>query len=489
MIVITVGLLLLLSTMASKLTERSGIPVLLVFLSIGMLAGSEGPGGIHFENATIANLFGTFALSYILFSGGLGTHWRSVRPVLWRSTVLSTLGVAVTAGLVGLFSVFILSIPLLEALLIGAIVSSTDAAAVFSVLRSRGVMLKGNLKALLEMESGSNDPMAVFLTMSLMRLLMEPIASWLQILPSFFINMTLGIAAGIVLGKVAVLVLDGIHLQHEGLYPVLSMSLVLIAFGVSELIHGNGFLAVYACGLVVGNSDFTYKRSIEKFHDGLGWLMQISMFLILGLLVFPSRMLPVAISALLVSGFLMFVARPVAVYLGLFGSGFSVRERTLVAWTGLRGAVPIVLATFPFIAGYAHADRIFHLVFFVVLTSVLLQGTTLMPVARFLGVDEPLAAKPRYPLEFEKTSHARTETREIDILPNSVSVGRQIAELNLPAGALILLVRRENDFLIPRGETQIEPFDTLLVMAEKHALCNVREILTGECPDSERPKV
>jgi NhaP-type Na+/H+ and K+/H+ antiporters with a unique C-terminal domain len=219
MIVITVGLLLLLSTMASKLTERSGIPVLLVFLSIGMLAGSEGPGGIHFENATIANLFGTFALSYILFSGGLGTHWRSVRPVLWRSTVLSTLGVAVTAGLVGLFSVFILSIPLLEALLIGAIVSSTDAAAVFSVLRSRGVMLKGNLKALLEMESGSNDPMAVFLTMSLMRLLMEPIASWLQILPSFFINMTLGIAAGIVLGKVAVLVLDGIHLQHESLYP------------------------------------------------------------------------------------------------------------------------------------------------------------------------------------------------------------------------------------------------------------------------------
>lgn len=485
MIVITVGLLLLLSTMASKLTEKSGLPVLLVFLSIGMLAGSEGPGGIHFENATIANLFGTFALSYILFSGGLGTHWHSVRPVLWRSAVLSTLGVAVTAGLVGLFSVFILSIPLLEALLIGAIVSSTDAAAVFSVLRSRGVMLRGNLKSLLELESGSNDPMAVFLTMSLIRLLTQPAVSWLQVLPSFFINMTLGIAIGIVLGKIAVFVLDRIHLQYEGLYPVLSMSLVLIAYGVSELIHGNGFLAVYACGLVVGNSDFTYKRSIEKFHDGLGWLMQISMFLILGLLVFPSRMLPVAMSALVVSCFLMFVARPVAVYLGLLGSGFSVRERTLVAWAGLRGAVPIVLATFPFIAGYVHADRIFHMVFFVVLTSVLLQGTTLMPFARILGVDEPLAAKPRYPLEFEKTSHIRTETREIDILPNSVSVGRQISELNLPAGALILLIRRENDFLIPRGETQIEPFDTLLVMAEKHALCNVREILTGECPDSE----
>lgn len=484
MIVITVGLLLLLSTMASKLTEKSGLPVLLVFLSIGMLAGSEGPGGIHFENATIANLFGTFALSYILFSGGLGTHWHSVRPVLWRSAVLSTLGVAVTAGLVGLFSVFILSIPLLEALLIGAIVSSTDAAAVFSVLRSRGVMLRGNLKSLLELESGSNDPMAVFLTMSLIRLLTQPAVSWLQVLPSFFINMTLGIAIGIVLGKIAVFVLDRIHLQYEGLYPVLSMSLVLIAFGVSELIHGNGFLAVYACGLVVGNSDFTYKRSIEKFHDGLGWLMQISMFLILGLLVFPSRMLPVAMSALVVSCFLMFVARPVAVYLGLLGSGFSVRERTLVAWAGLRGAVPIVLATFPFIAGYVHADRIFHMVFFVVLTSVLLQGTTLMPFARILGVDEPLAAKPRYPLEFEKTSHIRTETREIDILPNSVSVGRQISELNLPAGALILLIRRENDFLIPRGETQIAPFDTLLVMAEKHALCNVREILTGECPDS-----
>ncbi len=489
MIVITVGVLLLLSTLASKLTERSGIPVLLVFLSIGMLAGSDGPGGIHFENAKVANLFGTFALSYILFSGGLGTNWRTVRPVLWRSGVLATLGVAVTAGLVGFFSAFVLSIPLSEALLIGAIVSSTDAAAVFSVLRSRGVMLKGNLKSLLELESGSNDPMAVFLTMSLIRLLMEPAASWLEVLPSFFINMTLGVAAGIVLGKIAVLVLDGIHLQHEGLYPVLSMSLVLLAFGLSELLHGNGFLAVYACGLVVGNSDFTYKRSIEKFHDGLGWLMQISMFLILGLLVFPSRMMPVAWSALAVSGFLMFAARPAAVYLGLWRSGFSLRERTLVAWTGLRGAVPIVLATFPFIAGYAHADRIFHLVFFVVLTSVLLQGTTLMPVARLLKVDEPLVAKPRYPLEFEKTSHARAETREIDILPNSVSVGRQVSELNLPPGALIMLVRRENGFLIPRGDTRIEPFDTLLVMAEKAALCSVREILTGECPEWERPKM
>lgn len=487
-IIITVGLLLFLSISASKLSERSGIPVLLVFLSIGMLAGSDGPGGIHFENATIANLFGTFALSFILFSGGVGTYWQSIRPVLWRSVVLSTLGVAVTAGLVGLFAMFILSIPLKEALLIGAIVSSTDAAAVFSVLRSRGVGLKGYLKPLLEMESGSNDPMAVFLTMALIQLLMEPTTSWVQLLPSFFINMSLGITAGIVFGKISAYVFNCIRLEYEGLYPVLSMSLVLLAYGVSETIHGNGFLAVYACGLVVGNSDFTYKRSIEKFHDGLGWLMQISMFLILGLLVYPSRMLPVVTAALGVSAFLMFVARPVAVYLGLLGSSFSLRERTLVAWTGLRGAVPIVLATFPFIAGYVHADHIFHMVFFVVLTSVLLQGTTLMSVARFLKVDEPLAAKPRYPLEFEKTSHARSETREIEILPNMLAVGRPISELKLPSDALILLIRRENTFLIPRGDTRIEPFDTLMVMAEQQALCAAREILTREHREAEFAK-
>lgn len=476
-IILTVGALLFVSIAVSKLSERSGVPTLLLFLGIGMLAGSDGLGGIHFDDVDAANLVGTFALAYILFSGGMGINWASVRPVLGRSAVLATAGVAVTAFLLGAFAHLALGVSLLEGLLIGSIVSSTDAAAVFAVLRSRGVGLKGGLKPLLEMESGSNDPMAVFMTIALIRLLMEPGAAWTDLIPSFLVNMSLGAAAGLAMGRGAAWVLNRIRLDYEGLYPVLSMSVVLITYGLSEMAGGNGFLAVYVCGLVLGNSDFSHKRLVEKFHDGLGWLMQICMFLLLGLLVFPSRLEPVMGGAMAVAVFLMFVARPLAVHLVMLGSSFSLRERTLIAWTGLRGAVPIVLATFPLTAGYEHADAIFHMIFFVVLASVLLQGTTLMPFARLLKVDEPLSARPRYPLEFEKTEAMGGDTREIEIQPGTFAVGKLISELGFPPEALILLVRRGNSFLIPRGRTRIEPYDTLLIIAGPSDLKAVREIL------------
>jgi len=464
------GALVLASIMASRLSSRMGVPVLAVFLAIGMLAGSDGPGGIHFDNARIANLVATTALALILFSGGLDTNWRIVRPVAWRGAILATLGVAVTAGLVGLFAWAVLGLDLLTALLLGSIISSTDAAAVFAVMRSRGVSLKGYLKPLLEFESGSNDPMAIFLTMGVTRLATEPGAEWTDLIPALGQNMLGGLLMGLVAGKLAAYLFNRIRLDYEGLYPVLSLSIVLLTFGASEYLRCNGYLAVYICGIMLNGADFSYRRYILKFHDGLAWLMQITLFVVLGLLVFPSQLPGIAIHGLAVSFFLMFVARPAAVALGLWRNEFSWSERTLVAWTGLRGAVPIVLATFPLLAGFEDSGLIFNMVFFIVLTSVLTQGTLLMPIARRLKVDEPSAATPTFSLEIEKGGMAQGETREIQILPNMAAVGRTIADLDIPSDVLILLIGRGDGYVVPRGQTRIEPYDTLLMFGEPAAL-------------------
>ncbi|MFA6241508.1 MAG: potassium/proton antiporter [Candidatus Hydrogenedentales bacterium] len=464
------GFLVLISILASKISDRIGIPALIVFLCVGMLAGSDGPGGIHFDDTAAANLVGTLALAFILFSGGLDTNWRIIRPVLGRGITLATFGVVITAGLVGLFVWQALGLPVLMSLLIGAIISSTDAAAVFSVLRGRGVGLKGNLKPLLELESGSNDPMAIFLTVGLTQALTVPDFEWPYLMPLLVWNMALGAGIGLGVGKLAGFIFNRIRLDYEGLYPVLSLSLVLVTFGATEQFKGNGFLAVYLCGMMLNATDFAHKRSIAKFHDGLAWLMQIILFVVLGLLVFPAQLPSVALEALVVALFLMLVARPMAVYAGLLRSDFSLRERSLVAWTGLRGAVPIVLATYPYLAGYEHSATIFNMVFFTVLTSVMIQGTMLMRVARWLGVDEPLASRAKYSLEIERQGQAQGETREVEILPNMAVVGRSVADLDIPADVLILLIGRGEGFVVPRGQTRLEPYDTLLMIGDPSAL-------------------
>ncbi len=477
------GVLILLSILSSKFSERFGVPALLLFLGVGMLAGSDGIGGIYFDSALTANAVGTIALAFILFSGGLDTNWPSIRPVLGRGLVLSTVGVLVTALLLGLFVWLALDrFSFTESLLLAAIVSSTDAAAVFAVLRSRRVSLKGHLRPLLELESGSNDPMAIFLTTSLIALLTLPEASWYTMFPRFVLQMALGTFIGLGMGQFAAWLFNRVRLDYEGLYLVLSMSVVVIVFGLAEQIGGNGFLAVYLSGIVLGNHDFIYKRSLIRFHDGLSWLMQIGLFLVLGLLVFPSRLPQVIGMGLLVSGFLMFVARPIAIFLGLWRSALSIRERSLVAWTGLRGAVPIVLATFPYLAGYDKSELIFNIVFFVVITSVLLQGTTLMKIAGWLGVDKPLQQRTRYPLEFEPTQSMRGETREFEIHPDADVVGKQVKELGLPSDVLILMIHRDGGFLVPRGQTRIMPHDSLLVLAEPTLLQDARTLLEAKKP-------
>jgi len=474
--------LVLCSIGIAKLSDNLGVPTLVLFLVIGMLAGSEGPGGIYFDDVGLAQSVGIIALVIILFAGGLDTNWREVRPVFWQAISLATLGVLVTALAVGLFASAVLNFSLLSGLLLGAIVSSTDAAAVFAVLRSKNVHLRGQLKPLLELESGSNDPMAVFLTVGLIQLLTIANASVGSIALLFVVQMGLGAAFGVALGKAMVFAINHLKLAYEGIYPVFSLAFAALIYGGTASFGGSGFLAVYVAGLVVGNSDFIQKRSLLRFFDGLAWLSQITMFLTLGLLVFPSHIVPVLGIGLLVSAFLMFVARPLGVSLSLPLAKLNVREKTFVSWVGLRGAVPIILATFPLLAHVPDAGLIFNVVFFIVFTSALLQGWSIPTVARLLRLDAPLDVKRRYPIEFAPVQGSDTELVDLVVPYNSAVVGKSIVELRLPQDSLIVLISRSDSFLVPSGGTVLQEGDTILILVNKNNLPEVRAILSEQRP-------
>jgi cell volume regulation protein A len=388
-IFIVFSTLVILSVLTIKLSNRFGIPSLVLFLAIGMLAGSDGLGGITFDNPSLVRSLGITALVLILFSGGLDTEWTAVRPIVWQGLSLSTIGVLVTALLIGVFVAWVQGFSFLEGLLLGAIVSSTDAAAVFMVLRARKTKIPRRLIQLLEFESGSNDPMAVVLTIALIRLLMEPSTSFGELVVFFVMQMGVGAVIGIAMGEIMRRLFNALDLELEGIYPVLSLALALLTYGLTDYLDGSGFLAVYLAGLVMARKPFTHQQSVLRFHDGLAWLMQVTMFLALGLQVFPARLVPIAGVGILISLFLIFIARPASVHAALAFSPMSFREQTLVAWAGLRGAVPIILATFPIVAGIEKADMIFHLVFFIALTSVVMQGTAIPLLTRVLKIGSP----------------------------------------------------------------------------------------------------
>lgn len=461
------SILLLISVLASKISDRLGVPTLLLFLLLGMLAGSEGIGGIYFDDPAIAQAVGMVALVLIMFAGGLDTEWEEVRSVAKESLLLATVGVFIAALITGLFATFILDLPLVKGLLLGSIVSSTDAAAVFSVLRSKGVSLKGRLKPLLELESGSNDPIAVCLTVGLIQLIVQSDTSPVHLIAFFVQQMLIGAAVGYGMGRMGLYLINHIKLGYEGLYPVLTLGLAFLIFGLTDALRGSGFLAVYVAGIVLRHYDLVHKRSLLRFHDGLSWLMHIAMFLTLGLFVFPSRLIPIMGVSLLITGVLMFVARPATVLMVTLGSPLNWREKAFVSWVGLRGAVPIILATFPLLAGIPEADLIFNVIFFIVLTSVLLQGTSIPPVARWLGVDAPLVPKRAYPIEYVPMDGLKSELKELPIPPGSHMAGKAIVELRLPADLLVVLIARDNEFLVPNGGTILEGGDILLVLSDE----------------------
>ncbi|MBF0484396.1 MAG: potassium/proton antiporter [Candidatus Omnitrophica bacterium] len=457
--------LIFLSVVASKLSDRLSVPALLLFLIIGMLAGSEGLGGIAFDDLSLAKSIGIVALVFIIFSGGINTTWKRMRPILFPGFILSTLGVLLTAVIVGVSAVYLLKFSWIEGMLLGAIVSSTDVAAVFTILRSKKMSMKGNITSLLEFESGSNDPMSVFLTIGFIRILMEKNISIVNLFPMFVLDMGMGALVGFFMARFTLFIINKLKLEYTGLYPVLIMSMVLLTYAVAALAKGNGFLAVYIVGLVMSNEEFLHKKSIMRFHDGIAWLMQITMFLTLGLLVFPSHIIPVVGSGLLIALVLVFLARPISIFLCLAPFKFNFAEKSLVAWAGLRGAVPIILATFPLLSNVPRAEIIFNIVFFVVLTSVLIQGTTVTAFANLLKITAPGSYSRVYPIEFERIQGIDASLNDMIVPYNSEVVGKKIFELNVPVKCLIVLISRDDNFIIPNGSMTIEGGDVLLVLA------------------------
>ena len=387
-----VGLLMLLTVLAGTLSSRFGLPALLGFLALGMLAGSDGFGGITFDDPIGAQNIGVLCLLFILFSSGLDTRWRTVRGAALPALLLATAGVMLSAGIVAGAAMWLLGFTALQGLLLGSVIASTDAAAVFAALRSGGLALRGEVQSLIELESGSNDPMAIFLVGAVLLLITVPGTSPLTLVPGFGLQMAVGAAIGFVGGAGMPLLLRRAKLHVGGLSLVVSIAAALLAYGAAQLLGGNGFLAAYVAGIVAGTREFPAKRTVSLFQDGLAWLAQVVMFLTLGLLVFPSQLPSVAGAGLAVTAVLMLVARPVSVFLCLAPfRAYGWRAKLFVSWAGLRGAVPIVLATFPVVAGIDGAQAIFNIVFFVVLVSSVIQGTTLGWLARRLHLQAPRA--------------------------------------------------------------------------------------------------
>ncbi|MEH6714185.1 potassium/proton antiporter [Parasphingorhabdus flavimaris] len=387
MTLLILGVILLATVLAGTLSSRFGFPALVGFIGLGILAGVEGPGGFYFENFELTQGIGIACLLFILFSGGMDTDWRDVRRMAAPALLLATIGVLVSAGIVALSAIFILGFGPLQGALLGAVIASTDAAAVFAVLRSSGLDLHGDVPALIETESGSNDPMAIFLVGAALFLIESPTASPLQLAPDFAIQMVMGAIVGVGVGFGMPEILKRGGYQQGGLAFVISIAAALIAFGLAEVLAGNGFLASYVAGIVAGNRTYAAKATVSGFQDGMAWLSQVVMFFTLGLLVTPSNLGPVIVPGLSITFILMFVARPLSVFICLAPfRQFDWRSKLFVSWAGLRGAVPIVLATFPMVAGVPGAFAIFNVVFFVVLLSSVIQGPTIKWAADRLGV-------------------------------------------------------------------------------------------------------
>lgn len=469
------GLLLAISVAATRASNRFGVPALILFMAVGMLAGSDGPGGIAFNDAALAQLIGVIALIYILFSGGLDTDWPIIKPVFIEGLLLANAGVLVSTIIAAAGARLILGFDWPLALLLGAIVSSTDAAAVFSVMGTRGIHLKHQLEPLIELESGSNDPIAVFLTIGITQLLINPQASILDLVPTFIFQMLLGAAGGYAFGRLMIWVINRIRLQQEGLYVVLTMALTLLTYGFTALIGGNGFLAVYLAGIMLGNANIVHKRSILRFHDGIAWLSQIAMFLVLGLLIFPSQLPAVAGQGLAMALWLVFVARPLSVIISLGWTRRSLAQLLMISWAGLRGAVPIVLATFPLLAGVPDAPLLFNLVFFIVLVSVLVQGVSISWVARWLGVmsDRPESTDSHL---FVPEVSGASQILEAHIPPDSALVGKSLIDADLPRGLLIVQIQREGGYIIPNGSTVFAPGDRLVLLVAPAALPAITDL-------------
>ena len=468
------AILVFCSILISKTGYRFGIPTLLLFLLVGMIFGSDGLG-LQFNSASDAQFIGMMALSIILFTGGMDTKISDIRPVLSQGILLSTVGVLLTTLLTGGFIFYLsqwtrtnISMSFLTCLLLAATMSSTDSASVFNLLRSQKMNLKENLRPMLELESGSNDPMAYMLTIALIQVVAsgnDLNIAWIA--KDLFVQFLFGGVIGFAFGHLSVWLINKIGLSNASLYPILLLSLVFITFTTTDLLKGNGYLAVYIAGVVVGNTRLTFRKEINTFMNGLTWLFQIIMFLALGLLVNPHEMIDVAVVALLIGLFMIIIARPVSVFACLLPfRKMTNRARLFVSWVGLRGAVPIIFATYPVVAGIPDSNQLFNIVFFITLLSLIFQGMTIASGARTLHLDLP-QEKEGNEFGVELPEEIDTQLMDLTLTSEMLATGNKLKDMDIPKGTLVMLIKRGNEFIIPNGQMELHEGDKLLFISEK----------------------
>ena len=473
--ILVAGALLATGLAASLIAGRVRVPGLVAFLALGMIIGSEGAGWIAFDDYELARLLGVIALALILFEGGLASGWPEIRPVVRTAASLAVVGTLVTAVVCGLAAKWLLDLSTLEGLLVGSILASTDSAAVFALLS--GSTMRRKLARTLEGEAGFNDPIAVLLVVGFIEWIKRPDYGALDMGVLFVQEIAIGAAVGVAVGWLAVQAFRRVHLATPGLYPVASLAAVALAFGAADTLHGSGFLAVYLAGLHVGSAQIPGRRTVTAFHDGMAWVAQLSMFLVLGLLVFPTQLGDVALKGTAIALVLAFVARPLAVAIATAVGRYDWRERVVLGWAGLRGAVPVVLATFPVIDQVPGSLEFFNIVFFAVVVSTLLQGTTFEPLARALGVTTSEPALPQPLVEPNVTRRLGAEVVEFHVRPDHAAVGRRVRELQLPREALLNVIVRGQEAIPPRGSTRIEADDRLHVLVRKEVADLVPSII------------
>ena len=476
-VLLILSILFFASILAGKAGSRFGVPALLLFLGVGMLFGSDGLG-IHFDNIKLAHMIGTVALSAILFSGGLDTKIEDIKPVLGPGVTLATLGVLLTAVITGLTLYLLidprLGLGVMGCLLLASTMSSTDSASVFSILRGKGLHLKHNLRPTLELESGANDPMAYVLTTTFITLVLqggEP--HYGNALLVLLLQLLIGAVAGWCFGKGLVWIINRINMDNQALYPILVLSGCFFVFAATYYLHGNSYLAVYVAGLVVGNSRFVHKRSTRSFFDGVSWIAQLSMFLTLGLLVNPSELREVWVPGLIISLVMIFVSRPLAVFVSLspFRS-YTFRDRLLVSWVGLRGAVPIIFAILCRASDVPHSDVMFNIVFLCTLVSLVVQGTTLPLVSRWLGVSETPKAKrqgPSQDFDIDFPEEIKSAITEATVTEKMLTIGTRMMDFRLPEKTLVIMVKRGDNYFVPTGKTRLHVGDWLMLLSDNQA--------------------
>ncbi|UFU00416.1 potassium/proton antiporter [Radiobacillus kanasensis] len=467
---ILISILLIIGVLTTKFSSRLGLPSLVFYIMVGMILSNF----IYYDNALLTQLFGILALVVILFEGGMQSNWPNIRKVIKPSLSLATIGVLVTTVVIGVFAKYILDLPWLEGLLFGAIVGSTDAAAVFAVIGNKNI--KQKLGSTLEAESGTNDPMAIFLTVSFISLIQSPELNILGITLRFLWQMGFGLAMGLIMGKVTVWSINKINLDSSGLYPILALGFAILTYSLTSFLQGSGFLAVYIMALLVGNSDLTYRHSIFRFNEGFAWMMQILMFILLGLLVFPSQLLDIFWQGIILSLLLILVARPIGVFLSTINMKFSVADKIFLSISGLKGAVPIVLATYPMIAGLENSQLLFNVVFFVVFTSALVQGAAISPLADYLGLSGQEKFSSPHTLELVSIGKSSSEISEIAIKDHSVVLNKMLSEIKLPRDTLISAVIRGDNVVTPTGTTTLQEGDIVYVLAPKSKRKQVNHI-------------